>query len=616
MEQIHFDFNEKDIPYPTNGIYTSMLVSMILTVITRVRWKLAMYKNPDWRNNKETFGFRTTKPPPKDDDLIVFEDLMLDIPNRIRFSNPNNAYQKKLRKDIDLIKSQSNVIVKSDKTRNYYLVEPAEYKKLMSDTISKDYKKARSNVVNLIDKEASKIAKKFELEDRIDKFRLQEPFITIKDHKESFPARVDTRLINPAKSNIGIISKQLLDNINNIIREELNLNQWRSTSDVLKWFESIPNKRNKKFFQFDIVSFYPSISEELFNKLIEFARKYTTITKDEELTLRNARKQILSWRDKIWTKKDGSLFDVSMGSPDGAELCELCGLYCLSILKKRIPGEDLGLYRDDGLGVSSKSGPGMSKVEKTLHAVFKEMGLKITTIMNIKQVDFLDVKLDLSTGKTCPFRKPLDNPTYVNKLSSHPPSVIKQIPKSVQDRLSILSSTNEEFERAAPPYKEALKKAGYNEDIKYQKPTSGQRKNRGRKKLWFNPPFSLTVKTNITKMYADIINKAFPAGHPYLRKLFNKNNMGISYSTTQNMGAIISSHNKKILKQEEDKDVVKVGCNCNDRESCPLEGNCLQREVVYQAEASATDGETKFYTGLTEPEFKLRFGNHKKSLNM
>ena len=103
----------------------------------------------------------------------------------------------------------------------------------MADTISKDYKKANYNVVDIIDKEASKIATKLDLENRIDKFRLQEPFITVKDHKESFPGRVETRLINPAKSNIGVISKKLLDNSNIIIRESMEVNQWRSTQDVL-----------------------------------------------------------------------------------------------------------------------------------------------------------------------------------------------------------------------------------------------------------------------------------------------------------------------------------------------------------------------------------------------
>ena len=66
----------------------------------------------------------------------------------------------------------------------------------------------------------------------------------------------------------------------------------------------------------------------------------------------------------------------------------------------------MGLYRDDGLGVTSKSGPGISKIEKVLHAVFKDMGLKITTNMNIRQVEFLDDKLDLVTGRTSPYRKP------------------------------------------------------------------------------------------------------------------------------------------------------------------------------------------------------------------
>ena len=80
------------------------------------------------------------------------------------------------------------------------------------------------------------------------------------------------------------------------------------------------------------------------------------------------------------------------------------------------------------------------------------------------------------------------------------------------------------------------------------------------------------------------------------------------------MGAIISSHNKKILKEYEEKETVEEKCSCNDEVDCPLEGKCLETEIVYQATASSTDGSTKFYTGLTEPKFKLRFNNHKKSL--
>ena len=38
--------------------------------------------------------------------------------------------------------------------------------------------------------------------------------VRIKDHKENFPGKIECRLINPAKTNIGIIGKQILDRIN------------------------------------------------------------------------------------------------------------------------------------------------------------------------------------------------------------------------------------------------------------------------------------------------------------------------------------------------------------------------------------------------------------------
>ena len=38
-----------------------------------------------------------------------------------------------------------------------------------------------------------------------------------------------------------------------------------------------------------------------------------------------------------------------MGSYDGAEVCELVGLFILNELKNEVKKEDIGLYRDDGL---------------------------------------------------------------------------------------------------------------------------------------------------------------------------------------------------------------------------------------------------------------------------
>ena len=43
-----------------------------------------------------------------------------------------------------------------------------------------------------------------------------------------------------------------------------------------------------------------------------------------------------------------------MGAPDGAEVCELVGLFLLSEIKAAFPQLEFGLYRDDGLAVHSR----------------------------------------------------------------------------------------------------------------------------------------------------------------------------------------------------------------------------------------------------------------------
>ena len=188
----------------------------------------------------------------------------------------------------------------------------------------------------------------------------------------------------------------------------------------------------------------------------------------------------------------------------------------------------------------------------------------------------------------------------------------------MQDRLSNLSSSKDEFDLASPPYQDALKKAGYKEKLKFEKPvpnTNQKSKNRSRNCIWFNPPYSLAVSTNLTKLYADIIKKAFPKNHLYLNKLFNKNNLKMSYSCAPNMDKIVSTHNMKLLDIKDVNQPQPKTCSCSaaDKINCPLDNVCLSTEIVYQADVSSTDGATKHYIGLTEPTFKKRLYNHRKS---
>ena len=94
-----------------------------------------------------------------------------------------------------------------------------------------------------INTEAANIASKLNLDERIDGVGLNQAFITVKDHKPNFPNRLDFRLINPCKSEMGKISKKILERINSRLTSSLDTCQWRSTQDVLKWFKELEEKK-------------------------------------------------------------------------------------------------------------------------------------------------------------------------------------------------------------------------------------------------------------------------------------------------------------------------------------------------------------------------------------
>ena len=134
------------------------------------------------------------------------------------------------------IKSSDHVFVSADKTTNVYKVTPDRYKQLLTENITTKYKTSSPSVKRKIDTEAKKIATSYKLADRIERMAEREAFVTLKDHKENFERTLKCRLLNPAKSEIGSISKSILQNINSEIRKQTQLNQWRNTATVIEWF--------------------------------------------------------------------------------------------------------------------------------------------------------------------------------------------------------------------------------------------------------------------------------------------------------------------------------------------------------------------------------------------
>ena len=226
------------------------------------------------------------------------------------------------------------------------------------------------------------------------------------------------------------------------------MNQWKNTDSVLQWFGDIKDKHETTFITFDIVSFYPSITAELFNKSIEYVRIITEISDDEMHIISQARNTLLFHSEDPWVKKKGDEdFDVPMGCYDGAEICELVGAYILSKVDPIIDKENVGLYRDDGVGiVRNLSGSEIDRKRKQIIQIFKECGLSITIKTSLNTVDFRDVRLDLNNNTVKPYRKPNNDPVYINTQSNHPPTVLKQIPKGINRRISDLSSSKEIYE--------------------------------------------------------------------------------------------------------------------------------------------------------------------------
>ena len=97
------------------------------------------------------------------------------------------------------------------------------------------------------------------------------------------------------------------------IAEKSGVNQWRNISTVIKWFENLQNKQKRRFIKFDIADFYPSITEHLLERSIEYAKSFATIERKTIEAITLARKSLLFSKHEIWVKKDNSSFDVTMG---------------------------------------------------------------------------------------------------------------------------------------------------------------------------------------------------------------------------------------------------------------------------------------------------------------
>ena len=152
------------------------------------------------------------------------------------------------------------------------------------------------------------------------------------------------------------ISISILDTININFRKIVHYNQWKNTRSVTEWFNNVMDEHLCTFTQLDIKGFYPSIKPDILKNAISFANQHVYINDESIQTIKYCQKSLL-FNDNTQSVKKSTAesFEETMGSYDGAEVCELMGLFILSKLDNTLNKEDSGLYRDNGLIILRKT---------------------------------------------------------------------------------------------------------------------------------------------------------------------------------------------------------------------------------------------------------------------
>ena len=140
---------------------------------------------------------------------MEFENDLLELIKSEKFKKVKNKFLEQLHKDKSIKKSK-NVFILAEKNRNIYETDKNTYSKLLTDNTSKTYKKTEHSIYNKIHNKGKIIANNYGVSERVHFLAKSNAFISLKDHQPDFSSNPKCHLINPAKSEIGKISKYFL----------------------------------------------------------------------------------------------------------------------------------------------------------------------------------------------------------------------------------------------------------------------------------------------------------------------------------------------------------------------------------------------------------------------
>ena len=150
MNKVHMPFSKKNIPIPPKKEYYKKSYNAISSLCHRMAWFAHFHLNKDESKEDEEveyYGFRSGYAPPQDGSAVIqkFMSKLTDLFTGVKFRrSQSNVFQDQLESWLSEVTSEKKVIVPADKTRNYYQLTPKDYRRLLSDNITQEYKKATS----------------------------------------------------------------------------------------------------------------------------------------------------------------------------------------------------------------------------------------------------------------------------------------------------------------------------------------------------------------------------------------------------------------------------------------------------------------------------------------
>ena len=188
----------------------------------------------------------------------------------------------------------------------------------------------------------------------------------------------------------------------------------------------------------------------------------------------------------------------------------------------------------------------------------------------------MDVTLKLNDATFWSYRKPENKILYIHVKSNHPPNIIKHVSKTIKKHLFNVY---------------LMKKFSINQRLLWRptttawlpqklksNPVNTEIHNK-RNITWLNSPSSETVFTKIANYFFNLLDNYFPKNHRF-NKIFNRNNVKISYSGTKSMKRIAKNHNKNILRTK--PSINTPTYNCRNKKTYLLNGQFQIGEVVYE----------------------------------